>query len=74
MSNSTEDLEQLKHGIAYLAASIVQALADVNSDFKDQFDKTLDKAYRTLREQGSDSLAGLEIMRWTGEILKRRID
>jgi len=74
MSNPTaDDLEQLKQGIAYLVASIVQTLGESDAHFKSRFGVTLEKAFNGLRQEGSESSAGVEVLGWTAKILERGI-
>jgi hypothetical protein len=72
MNLPTDDLTQTKVGVAYLAASIVQTLNESDSTFRERFAQTLEQAYRALRDEGG-TVAGLELLAWTREILKTKI-
>ncbi len=72
MKVPTDDLTQIKLATAYVAASIVQTLNDAQPDFQQRFQTTLGEAYKTLRDEGGTE-AGLELLLWTMETVKRKI-
>jgi hypothetical protein len=72
MSFTEEDLTQLQLGAAYLAASIVQTLNESDPTFRARFVLTLEKAYRSLRDQATTT-SGLEVLAWARELLKEEI-
>jgi hypothetical protein len=72
MNLPKDDLSQTKLAAAYLVASLVQTLSESEPTFQDRFSETLGRAYGTLRDEGG-TVAGLELLAWTREILKIKI-
>ena len=72
MKLPADDLTQIKLATAYLAASIIQTLSKSEPDFQQRCEMTLGNAYWTLRDEGGTN-AGLDLLMWTKEILKKKI-
>jgi hypothetical protein len=78
MPNATDDLWQLKTGMAALAVCMVRSLEKSDQGFEDRFLSNLDRAYRHFSESNTATRADgsprevqnvLEIMAWTRELL-----
>jgi hypothetical protein len=71
MDRRTDDLIQTKLAAAYLAAAIVETLNESDPTFRERFLQALSKAYGSLRDQ-AETVAGLELLVWTREILEKK--
>jgi len=71
MNLPKDDLSQTKLAAAYLVASLVQTLSESEPTFQNSFSE-LGRAYGTLCDEGG-TVAGLELLAWTREILKIKI-
>jgi hypothetical protein len=56
--------DNVKKATAILITCIVDAMSDMDADFKDRFVKNLDRGYAKVRND-TDDLNALELLSWT---------
>jgi hypothetical protein len=57
-------LDNVKKATAILITCVVDAMGDLDADFKNRFVKNLDRGYAKIRND-SDDLSALELLSWT---------
>jgi hypothetical protein len=56
--------EPKRANVAILITCLVEAMSDLDADFKDRFVKNLDRSYAKIRDD-TDDLKALELLSWT---------
>lgn len=61
---SKDQLDNIKKATAVLITCVVEAMSDLDPDFKARFLKNLDDSYAKIRDD-TDDLSPLELLLWT---------